>query len=120
MPFRGRIVTAEKNKSSPNDKQQNAQQDHQSQKSTAFHKRGCFVSCRDAGKYVNQALFCALAWLLMRDHRRLIREDNNTCCQSFLCDEFQICFLPLPEEQFAATDKTGVNPEFKFVEQIIL
>jgi hypothetical protein len=61
MPFRGRIVTAAKNNSSPNDEQQNAQQYYQSQKSTAFHERGCFVPCRDAGKYVNQALFCALA-----------------------------------------------------------
>jgi hypothetical protein len=56
MPFRGRIVTAAKNKSSPCDEQQSAQHYHQSQKSSAFHKRGYFVSCRDAGKYVNQTL----------------------------------------------------------------
>src|SRR4030095_11752163 len=43
MPFRGRIVTAAKNKSSSNDEQQNAQQYYQSQKSTAFHKGGCLL-----------------------------------------------------------------------------
>src|SRR5215472_18590331 len=56
MPFRGRIVTAAKDKSSSNYEQQEAQQYHHSQKSTAFHKRGCLFSCRDAGKYVNQTL----------------------------------------------------------------
>src|SRR5262249_39534816 len=61
LPFRGRIVTAAKDKSSSNDEQQEAQQYHHSQKSTAFHKRGCLFSCGDAGKYVNQAPFCTLA-----------------------------------------------------------